>query len=260
MSSLCAFLQDAYASATALALNKRADDSSPMSSAGPRFPASVFSVDVEHLAPHCNPAPCVIAGRRGSVSVVSAGEQVTGDVLFIRPGIEHEIIGAAGGINVIYLDGLSSAGNFPCAQRLQGRLADIAVAALFQEPDAQAELRHRLTSGATAVPQQLGVVIETIIAEPMLRLSQLELAHRLKRERTSALRMFKAATGVTFRRFKQWSALQHAARRIAAGDLVRTAAMDAGFADTAHLSRTFRASFGLTPSEAIAGGARAGAS
>jgi transcriptional regulator GlxA family with amidase domain len=29
--------------------------------------------------------------------------------------------------------------------------------------------------------------------------------------------------------------------------------MDAGFADTAHLSRTFRVSFGLSPSKAIAG-------
>jgi hypothetical protein len=38
----------------ALALNKRADDSLPMSSGGFQFPASVFSVDVEHLAPHCN--------------------------------------------------------------------------------------------------------------------------------------------------------------------------------------------------------------
>jgi hypothetical protein len=44
------------------------------------------------------------------------------------------------------------------------------------------------------------------------------------------LRTFKAATGLTFRRFKQWSALQHAARQIAAGELVRTAAMDAGLA------------------------------
>lgn len=60
-----------------------------MSSAGLRIPASVFSVDVEHLAPHCNPAPCVIAGRRGSVSAIGAGERITGDVLFIRPGVEH---------------------------------------------------------------------------------------------------------------------------------------------------------------------------
>ena len=221
---------------------------------------SVFSVDVERLAPHCNPAPCVIAGRRGSVAVISASEQVTGDVVFIRPGVEHRVVCANGGINAIYLDGLTL-GNFRCAQRLQGRLADIAVDALFQEAGAQAELRDRLTTAAaTPIPQQLSVVIESMIAEPMLRLSQLELAHRLKMERTSALRMFKAATGVTFRRFKQWSALQHAARQIAAGELVRTAAMDAGFADTAHLTRIFRASFGLTPSEAIAGGAQAGAS
>jgi hypothetical protein len=66
--------------------------------AGLQFPASVFSVDVEGLAPHCNPAPCVIAGRRGSVSVISAGAQVTGDVLLIRPGVAHKVICAGGGI------------------------------------------------------------------------------------------------------------------------------------------------------------------
>ena len=231
-----------------------------MSSDGLQLPASVFSVDVGHLAPHCNPAPCVIAGRRGSVSVVSGGERVTGDVLFIRPGVEHKVICANGGINVIYLDGLTWLDGFACAQRLQGRLAGVAVGALFQQADAQAELRDRLMSRTIPIPQQLGAVVETIITEPMLRLSQIELAQRLKMERTGALRLFKAATGVTFRRFKQWSALQHAARRIAAGELVRTAAMDAGFADTAHLTRTFRASFGLTPSEAIAGGAAARAS
>ena len=230
-----------------------------MSSAGLRIPASVFSVDVEHLAPHCNPAPCVIAGRRGSVSAIGAGERVTGDVLLIRPGVEHEVVCAEGGLNVVYLDGLTWPDNFPCARRLQGRLGEIAVGALFQQSGAQAELRDRLSSGSTPIPRPLGVAIETIVAEPMLRLSQLELAHRLKMERTRALRAFKAATGLTFRRFKRWSALQHAARRIAAGELVRTAALDAGFADTAHLSRTFRTSFGLTPSEAIAAGARVGA-
>jgi AraC-like DNA-binding protein len=134
------------------------------------------------------------------------------------------------------------------------------VDALFEEVGAETELRDRLTFGATPIAQQLSVAIESIITEPMLRLSQHELAHRLKMERTGALRMFKAATGLTFRRFKQWSALQHAARQINAGELVRTAAMDAGFADTAHLTRTFRASFGLTPSEAIAAGAQTGAS
>ena len=231
-----------------------------MSSDGLQFPASVFSVDVAHLAPHCNPVPCVIAGRRGSVSVVSGSERVTGDVLFIRPGVAHKVICTNGGINAMYLDRLTWSDDIACAQRLQGRLADIAVDAMFQRAGAQTELRPRMTSAVTPVPHQLRVVIETIIAEPMLRMSQFDLAQRLKMERTSALRMFKAVTGQTFRQFKQWSALQHASRQIAAGELVRTAAMDAGFADTAHLTRTFRTSFGLTPSEAIAGGAQAGAS
>lgn len=224
-----------------------------------QFPTSVFSVNVDHLAPHWNQAPCVIAGRRGSISVISGGEQVTADVLFIRPGTEHSVICAGGGLNAMYLDGLVWPDDMPCAQQLEGRLADIAVDALFQRPGAQTELRQRLAFAVTPVPHELGLAIESIMAEPMARLSQLELARRLQTERTNALRLFKRVTGLTFRRFKQWSALQHAARQINAGELVRNAAFDAGFADTAHLTRTFRMCFGLTPSEA-AGRARTGAS
>jgi AraC-like DNA-binding protein len=96
-------------------------------------------------------------------------------------------------------------------------------------------------------------VLADLTAEPMARMSQDELAERLGLERTQALRLFKQSTGTTFRQFKRWIGLQHAARLIVAGALVRTAAMDAGFADTAHLTRTFKQCFGLTPSQAIAG-------
>ena len=212
---------------------------------------SVFSVDVTRIGPHCNPVPCVLTGRNKSLTLVSRDEVVAGDILLIRPGIEHRVI-CNGGLNVMYLDGLSWSGS-GLAERLHGRLADLAADAIFRGSDAQAALRQRLDPGAAQFPPQLMAVIEDLIAEPMSRMTQRALAEGLQMERTRALRLFKAATGQTFRRFKQWSALQHAARRIASGELVRTAAMDAGFADTAHLSRTFRMSFGLTPSEAIAG-------
>jgi AraC-like DNA-binding protein len=224
-----------------------------MSQRDVQFSTSVFSVVVDKLEAHCNPAPCVLAGRAGPISVISATERVTGEMLFIRPGIEHRVICAAGGITAMYLDGLPVSERAPVADRLQGELADIAVAALFRISGAERELRDRLAFVAPRSPGGLGAIIRDLIADPMTRMTQFELADRLKIERTSALRLFKAATGQTFRQFKQWSALQHAARRIAAGELVRTAAMDAGFADTAHLSRTFRASFGLSPSQAIAG-------
>ena len=227
-----------------------------MSRAAVPFSTSVFSVDVTRIGPHCNPVPCVLAGRNKSLTLVSRDEVVAGDILLIRPGIEHAVI-CNGGINVMYLDGLSWAGRSGLAERLQGQLANLAIDAIFRGSDAQAALRQRLDSGAAQFPPHLMAVIEDLIAEPMSRMTQHELADRLQVERTQALRMFKAATGQTFRRFKQWSGLQHAARKIASGELVRTAAMDAGFADTAHLTRTFRASFGLTPSEAIAGLAKA---
>jgi AraC-like DNA-binding protein len=227
-----------------------------MSRAAVRFSTSVFSVDVTRLGPHCNPVPCVLTGRNKSVTVTSRGEVVAGDILLIRPGIEHTVI-CSGGINVMYLDGLQWSGDGCLAERLEGRLANLAIDAIFQGSDAQTALRQRLVSGATQFPPQLVAVLEDLITEPMSRMTQRELADRLQVERTRALRMFKAATGQTFRRFKQWSGLQHAARKIASGELVRTAAMDGGFADTAHLTRTFRMSFGLTPSEAIAGLAKA---
>jgi AraC-like DNA-binding protein len=234
-----------------LALNKRADNMETM-----EFSTAVFSVKVDRLAPHCNPVPTVIMGLRGPVTVVSANECVSGDILFIRPGIEHRVI-CAHGINVMYLDGLPCSDVAPFARRLQADDERVAVDAVRQKSGAAHELQSRLTAGAREYPRQLGSIIADLVSEPMSRMTQFELADRLKMERTSALRMFKAATGQTFRRFKQWSALQHAARQIAAGELVRTAAMDAGFADTAHLSRTFRMSFGLSPAQAIAGEAQA---
>lgn len=228
------------------------------------FATSVFSVDVDRVAPHCNPVTCVISGIRGAVSVIGAGwgggggggERVTGEVVLIRPGIEHRVV-CDGGINAMYLDGLSWPEGARLAERLAGDVGDLARDALFQGVDAQDELRRRLARGVPPFPQPLVSVIEDLAADPMSRMTQFELAGRLQMERTQALRLFKAATGQTFRGFKQWSGLRHAARLIASGDLVRTAALDGGFADTAHLTRTFRLSFGLTPSEAIAGLAKA---
>ncbi len=94
--------------------------------------------------------------------------------------------------------------------------------------------------------------VHAIVHEPSTRMGQAELAKRLRLERTQALRAFKAATGMTFREFKRWTALCAATRQIAEGQLVRTAAIDAGVADTAHLTRTFRTAFGTTPTLATA--------
>ena len=224
------------------------------------FSTSVFSVDVAGVGRHPNPVTCVVRGRRGPLSVVGEGEQaqsVTGDIVMIRPGVEHHIVCGEGGFTVMYLDGARWPGPHPLAERIEGRLGELVLAGMKLDSDAQRELRERLDHGQDRLPQGLhqgmSAVLADLTAEPMARMSQDELARRLGLERTQALRLFKQSTGTTFRQFKRWTGLQHAARLIVAGALVRTAAMDAGFADTAHLTRTFKQCFGLTPSQAIAG-------
>ena len=51
------------------------------------------------------------------------------------------------------------------------------------------------------------------------------------------------------RRYLLWLRLQDAVRELAAGAPATDAAHAAGFADSAHLSRTFRRMFGITPSD-----------
>lgn len=215
------------------------------------FANSLFPFVAEKLAPHHNPVTCILAGLDRPLAVCTASERIEGDMVVIRPDVEHwvEINGRA---KVLYFDGLE----FPLTARLAARVprevAALAIDALALDSGAQAELRARFGRGKERCPGAVARTIDAIAFDPMLKMDQKELAERLGLERTQAMRAFKAATGMTFRGFKRWTALCAATRQIAEGQLVRTAAMDAGFADTAHLTRTFRSTFGTTPTLATA--------
>lgn len=60
---------------------------------------------------------------------------------------------------------------------------------------------------------------------------------------------FTAAAGIPFRRWVLWERLQLAGNAVACGADLTEAAHQAGFADSAHLNRTFRKMFGITPSD-----------
>ncbi len=64
-------------------------------------------------------------------------------------------------------------------------------------------------------------------------------------------RVFAEEVGFPFRRYVLWARLRRAARAVLAGADMTTAAAAAGFSDSAHFSRVFRATFGLTPSEIL---------
>jgi AraC-like DNA-binding protein len=60
---------------------------------------------------------------------------------------------------------------------------------------------------------------------------------------------FAESVGVPLRTYLLWRKLQHAVIGIAVGQPLTKTARDAGFADSAHMTRTFRRMFGTTPSE-----------
>lgn len=68
--------------------------------------------------------------------------------------------------------------------------------------------------------------------------------------------LWKAEVGLSLRRYVLWLRLRHVVSRVTIGDSLTDAAHEAGFADSAHLSRTFSAMFGLPLSRLFGPAAR----
>ncbi len=82
-----------------------------------------------------------------------------------------------------------------------------------------------------------------------LTLSQLAEHVCLSESRLSHI--FKAEIGIPIQRYLLWYKVVQTAFNIGRGMTLTDAAEEAGFADSAHFSRTFRAMFGTTPSQII---------
>lgn len=79
-----------------------------------------------------------------------------------------------------------------------------------------------------------------------------EISRLFKLSESRFLHLFKENTGITYRRFQLWNKLMLAGKHILSGMNLTTAAHEAGFADSAHLSRTFKETFGALPKNIIA--------
>lgn len=78
------------------------------------------------------------------------------------------------------------------------------------------------------------------------------LANELGLSESRFLRLFRADTGTSYRRFRLWAQMHRAARTLAAGGDLTRAAADGYFASPSHLSTAFHAMFGLPPSGLLA--------
>jgi len=117
------------------------------------------------------------------------------------------------------------------------RLAEELVRALAPDGSTPAPLDRRVASA-----------LDLLRRAPDRRMQLPELAAAVGLSPSRLAHLFKTHTGLAIRRYLLWLRLGDALRQLARGVSLTTAAHAAGFADSAHFSRTFRGMLGITPS------------
>ena len=76
-----------------------------------------------------------------------------------------------------------------------------------------------------------------------------EFAHMVELSKSRFLHLFTKNVGLPFRRYVLWQRIINAVDEVRLGHDLTASAHAGGFADSAHFSRTFRETFGLSPSK-----------
>jgi AraC-like DNA-binding protein len=116
------------------------------------------------------------------------------------------------------------------------------------------DLLRSLSNGATNVEPsspKMTEIMRILRSLPEKRISAEELARRIGLSESRLAHVFKAETGIPLRRFLLWLRLMEAVKRIFQGMAFTDAAYEAGFADSAHLSRTYKSMTGLNLSDLL---------
>lgn len=103
---------------------------------------------------------------------------------------------------------------------------------------------------------RMAAVVNTIKRQPCDTLGAEDFALQVDLSFSRFLHLFKVEVGTTFRRFRAWkrarSFLAHVNTQLNLTDI----ALEAGYPDSSHFSRTVRRYWGLTPTDIVAGSRR----
>lgn len=183
--------------------------------------------------------------------------------IFVRPNVEQQLETPNEDIFIFHFD--------PDSVRIQGPILDFDSEYLELKPEIYAKIIKFLTPPSTSEEaillwkkildeldpnrnfrKQRDSRIERVvqkIARSMpenLPLEELTLSTGLSESRL--MHLFKEEVGIPMRKYVQWLRIKTCVFALSKGNSLTVAAHEAGFADQAHMSRTFREMFGLKPS------------
>ena len=221
----------------------------------------------ERTDPHAHHAIQIVLSLGGSFNLATSESHSVVHGVAVAADSEHSFA-ADGSIALLFVEPESRAGRTIAKRLFDGRdLAPVPNALLGDFPkqigeafrrgktsDADfAEMGRALInhmSGSAAV-DLIDYRIRKVIAWAVKQIDEpVTLADAVPLTNLSAARLrhlFVEQTGLPFKTYLLWLRLTRAVQSIAAGQPLTSAAHDAGFSDSAHLSRTFRRMFGVAP-------------
>jgi AraC-like DNA-binding protein len=122
------------------------------------------------------------------------------------------------------------------------------------EIDFDALLTIAGTPRSGSIDPRIARVIRSIRVDPLTNTVADAVAEKEGLSTSYFLRLFTQQTGTSFRRYKAWSRMLHAANGFSAGNDLTRCAADAGFASLSHFSRVFHSMFGLSATALLAVG------
>jgi len=213
---------------------------------------AAYEGPTDQNAPHAHLAFQIAVGIGGAVNVRHGRRTVTAPAVLVHPLAEHTVAPDLARVVFLYVEAraplgraLRAAAAAPVAAA--PRVVAATVRAAAGPAAAIARLERAYAVGAPPLDPRLARVLDAL---PVDDDSATTLAATARRVGLSAPRLRALASrdlGVPLARWLLWRKLARAAQAIAAGEPLAAAADAAGFADQAHLTRTMRRMFGVTP-------------
>ncbi|MEV6425254.1 AraC family transcriptional regulator [Streptomyces sp. NPDC051662] len=217
-----------------------------------------FELDV-----HSGAVSCLAVGLDGEFTVrLEHGQAQVVRTALVAARVRHRIVADGGRMAFCYLDP-ASARERACRRLMSGgaELArnheherELASTAALLERDAPLPaVRQWLDlAGPDGLPghrdPRVRQATRRLTERSGQRLPATELAAEAGLSVSAFLRLFRAETGTTFRRYRMWTRMVRVATLLDTWPDLSTAAVESGFASPSHFSSAFHAMFGLRPS------------
>ncbi len=209
--------------------------------------------------PHAHHAVQIVVAFGAPVTLwASASGPNVVRVAVIPSDLPHTLMPSEAEVGLLYLDAESAPGralgSVSEALWLPPSIDLAAMRSAFEDAiDGHAQgLERLLTQFALQTPgrhsdERVSSVLERLHRSQRLDVTATEMSRWAHLSTSRFAHRFRLHTGLPLRPYLRWLRLQRAAAAIISGQSATDAAHAAGFSDSAHLSRTFRRHFGITP-------------